>query len=108
MNNILLYLLVTLAVILFAIIVISTINAVRKSVKNKYEYRIKKVTVGTKDKYYIQKHFLFFWYTCEALLCESGYKEFFDTLEENDIFDRCHRHDGLCRHARDIALSRAL
>lgn len=82
MNNVLLHFLVTLAVTLFAIIVISIINAVTKSMKNKYEYRIKKVTVGTKDKYYIQKHFLFFWYTCEALLCESGYKEFFDTLEE--------------------------
>ena len=87
MDNVLLHLLVTLAVILFAIIVISIINAVTKSMKNKYKYRIKKVTVGTKDEYYIQKHFLFFWYTYQELQWAGGYEEVsFDTLEEAEKY----------------------
>ena len=47
------------------------------------KYRIKKVTVGTKDEYYVQKHFLFFWYTCQEEYYPGDYEEIcFDTLEE--------------------------
>lgn len=82
MNDVLLYPLVLLAIYIFAVSVILTISTVRKS--GKHKYRIKKVTVGTKDEYYIQKHhFLFFWYTCQELQWAGGYEEVcFDTLLE--------------------------
>ena len=76
MNNVLFYLLYLLAALVIIILVLS----VSISMKN---YRIKKVTVGTKDKYYIQKHLLFFWYTCQELQWAGGYEEVcFDTLRE--------------------------
>lgn len=77
MNNILLYLIL----VYILIVVVILISAARKSLR--YEYRIKKVTVGTKDEYYIQKHFLFFWYTCQIETYPGDYEEIcFDTLEE--------------------------
>ena len=84
MNNVLFYLLIAA---LIAICIILSINVVR-SMKNRHKYRIKKVTVGTKDKYYIQKHFLFFWYTCQEDLHWPGdYEEVsFDTLEEAEKY----------------------
>lgn len=79
MDNVLLFPLVLLAIYIFISVVILTISAV----KNRHEYRIKKVTVGTKDEYYIQKHFLFFWYTCQVETYPGDYEEVcFDTLEE--------------------------
>lgn len=85
MNDVLLYPLVLLAIYIFAVSVILTISAVRKS--GKHKYRIKKVTVGTKDEYYIQKHFLFFWYTYQELQWAGGYEEVsFDTLEEAEKY----------------------
>lgn len=85
MNNVLLYPLVLLSIYIFAVSVILTISAVRRS--GKHKYRIKKVTIGTKDEYYIQKHFLFFWYTCQELQWAGGFEEVcFDTLEEAEKY----------------------
>lgn len=80
----LIYLIFAVAVIVFCI------SAIIKGIMTeRHKYRIKKVTIGTKDEYYIQKHFLFFWYTCQELQWAGGYEEYcyyeevcFDTLEE--------------------------
>ena len=81
MNAALLYLLAALVIIILVL-------SVSISMKNRHKYRIKKVTVGTKDEYYIQKHFLFFWYTCQEDLHWPGdYEEVsFDTLEEAEKY----------------------
>lgn len=53
----------------------------------RHKYRVKKVTIGTKDEYYVQKHFLFFWYTCQELQWAGGYEEVcFDTLLEAEKY----------------------
>lgn len=84
MNNVLLYPLVLLSIYIFAVSVILIISAVRSG---KHKYRIKKVTIGTKDEYYIQKHFLFFWYTCQELQWAGGYEKVcFDTLEKAEKY----------------------
>ena len=85
MNNVLLYPLVLLAIYIFAVVIL-IISTVKKNEKHKY--RIKKVTVGTKDEYYVQKHLLFFWYTCQEDLHWPGdYEEVsFDTLEEAEKY----------------------
>lgn len=83
MNAALLYLLHLLAALVITILVLS----VSISMKNRHKYRIKKVTVGTKDKYYVQKHLLFFWYTCQELQWPGDYEEVcFDTLGEAEKY----------------------
>lgn len=75
---------------IFAVtIIIFCISVVIKGImmERRHKYRIKKVTIGTKDEYYIQKHFLFFWYTCQELQWAGGYEEVcFNTLEEAEKY----------------------
>lgn len=76
------FLIVAIAAIIFCIYAVFY-AVIKGTMKESHKYRIKKVTVGTKDEYYVQKHFLFFWYTCQELQWAGGYEEVcFDTLEE--------------------------
>ena len=78
----LIYLIFAVAVIVFCI------SAIIKGIMmGQHKYRVKKVTIGTKDEYYVQKHFLFFWYTCQELQWAGGYEEVcFDTLLEAEKY----------------------
>lgn len=70
------------------VVIVFCISAVIKGiVMEKHKYRIKKVTIRTKDEYYVQKHLLFFWYTCQELQWAGGYEEVcFDTLLEAEKY----------------------
>lgn len=80
------FLLIYLA--LAVVIIVFCIYAIMVGVMNdRCKYRIKKVTVGTKDKYYVQKHFLFFWYTCQVDYWPGDYEDVcFDTREEAEKY----------------------